>query len=70
MDEGDGLKHVTINPLEGGDQLDFINYGWMLMLPCLEPGVSVLVVGESYVWGGRLRAGGRGAKHVIVNPGW
>ena len=39
-----------------GDQAGFIDCGWLQMLPCLGPGVSALVVKESYglgsVWGG------------------
>ena len=34
--------------LREGDQVGFIDCGWLQMLAYLEPGVSALVVGESY----------------------
>ena len=37
-----------------GDQVGFINCGWLRMFPCLEAGVSVLMVGERSGWVGGL----------------
>ena len=53
---GRNIQHSTLS--RGEDQVGFVDCGWLHMLSCLKPGVSGLVVRESYGWGSVEKQGG------------
>ena len=44
-DAGQNTQQSTLSRKR--EQVGFVDCGWLRMLPCLEPGVSTLVVGET-----------------------